>query len=265
VSWRVPWPRTGLLLRQLTEGDHRVIGRLDQIDDRPLVQRRAAGNGQERNRCVTRVGHPGTQRAGARRTAHGHRVKVLARARRGQRQRACDTAAEKRASEAARIVDRHCRHALCPRTRDARLADRERVRRVVVQGQVHRAVVGHVAASQGLVRCERSASQGSRVTHIAQSLKAGCQGPVRRGGRYRPEEHRGNDGKHAARVRDVVRGIHEGRHAGRGRFVQIPSKPLPVAAVEPAWGALRLGSASPVTAGADAAAGALAAGGGVVA
>ena len=34
--------------------------------------------------------------------------------------------------------------------------------------------------------------------------------------------------------------------------VQIPSKPLPVAAVEPACGALRLGSASPVTAGIDA-------------
>ena len=38
--------------------------------------------------------------------------------------------------------------------------------------------------------------------------------------------------------------------------VQIPSKPFPVAAVEPACGALRLGSASPVTAGVDAAAGA---------
>jgi len=38
--------------------------------------------------------------------------------------------------------------------------------------------------------------------------------------------------------------------------VQIPSKPLPVAAVEPACGALRLGSASPVTAGADAGTGA---------
>jgi len=38
--------------------------------------------------------------------------------------------------------------------------------------------------------------------------------------------------------------------------VQIPSKPLPVAAVEPACGALKLGSASPVTAGADAGTGA---------
>ena len=38
--------------------------------------------------------------------------------------------------------------------------------------------------------------------------------------------------------------------------VQIPSKPLPVAAVEPVCGALRLGSASPVTTGVDAAAGA---------
>src|SRR5579859_4800824 len=40
--------------------------------------------------------------------------------------------------------------------------------------------------------------------------------------------------------------------------VQMPSEPLPVAAVEPACGAVRLGSASPVKAGADAAAGALA-------
>ncbi|MBB4512092.1 hypothetical protein [Paraburkholderia fungorum] len=38
--------------------------------------------------------------------------------------------------------------------------------------------------------------------------------------------------------------------------VQMPSEPLPVAAVEPACGALRLGSASPVKAGADAGAGA---------
>src|SRR5471030_487360 len=38
--------------------------------------------------------------------------------------------------------------------------------------------------------------------------------------------------------------------------VQIPSKPLPVAAVEPVCGVLRLGSASPVTTGVDAAAGA---------
>jgi hypothetical protein len=43
--------------------------------------------------------------------------------------------------------------------------------------------------------------------------------------------------------------------------VQIPSKPLPVTAVEPACGAVRLGSASPVTAGVDAAAGADAAAG----
>ena len=43
--------------------------------------------------------------------------------------------------------------------------------------------------------------------------------------------------------------------------VQIPSKPLPVTAVEPACGAVRLGSASPVTADVDAAAGADAAAG----
>ena len=40
--------------------------------------------------------------------------------------------------------------------------------------------------------------------------------------------------------------------------VQMPSKPLPVAAVEPACGDVRLGSDSPATTGADDGAGALA-------
>jgi hypothetical protein len=41
-------------------------------------------------------------------------------------------------------------------------------------------------------------------------------------------------------------------------FVQMPSKPFPVAAVEPACGDVRLGSDSPATTGADEGAGALA-------
>jgi hypothetical protein len=40
--------------------------------------------------------------------------------------------------------------------------------------------------------------------------------------------------------------------------VQIPSRPLPVAAVEPAWGLVRLGSCSPLTAGVEAPVGELA-------
>ncbi len=44
-------------------------------------------------------------------------------------------------------------------------------------------------------------------------------------------------------------------------LVQIPSTPLPAAAVEPACGLVRLGSCSPLRAGAEACAGALAAAG----
>ena len=206
------------MLRQLTVADQRVVSRLEQIDDAPFVQRRAAGNGQERDRRTAGVGRARAQRAAGRRARQAHRVQVLAGTRRGQRQRAGDTAALERAGEAAGIVDRDRRLTLCPSARDARLGDRERIRRVVVQREIHDLAIGRIAAREGLVRGERTASEASRVAEAAERLEAVEQRPARRRRGDRSKEGPRHKREQAVDIGKIAGRVQESRHVGRARL-----------------------------------------------